>query len=65
MAIIVWSTAKKRNFRKNPPENDTTRWISRPMALFSICYNSIFGGSPNELNANPFDFCYTVSHIPR
>lgn len=57
--------SKKQNFKGNTPECDTNRWISRPMALFAIYYNSIFGGSLNELNAKPFDFCYTVSHIPR
>ena len=49
------------NFRGNPPEYDMNRWISPVRWHFSICYNSIFGISPDDLSAKPDDFLW-ITH---
>ena len=38
------------------------RWISLSDGIFSMYYNSFFGVSPGELNAEPDDFFY-ITHF--
>ena len=50
----------QRNLGK-APEYDVNRWIYPVWLHYFVCYNSIFGESPDDLNGKPHDI-FWVTH---